>query len=335
MKSTQKISMLIVIALASIALAQHEDAGTTAFPFLTMGYDARSMAMGGAAMAMPNEVYGILSNPAALAYLNRNQIIAGYRQMMMDVWGGPIGLAMVTKHGILTPHLLTLTSGVFDEIDENNIFTGRTAGSNYVALGMSWARLFHDNKVAAGATARGLYHHIGVGAESYSADGLAIDLGVQYRTNNNRLIYGAALKNFGFVRSGYWGEWNEHELPYGIEAGISYVPNHIKNLRIAVDVNKYNGDYMNFEPAFEYTILANTLFLRGGYNFSEIDLEKLLEVFKGERDDTYQKTGINTFSLGLGVAGTMDDVDVKLDAAIQFYSDTYIPGIVVSLIVAF
>jgi hypothetical protein len=335
MKSIHRTGIVIITALIFAAQAQHENAGTTAFPFLTMNYDARSMAMGGAATAMANDVYGVLSNPAALGYVDRNQIIAGYRQMIMDIWGGPLGIALVTPRGVFTPYLLTHTSGALDEINESGIATGRIARSSYAALGLSWARLFYDNKAAAGATVKGLYHHIGVGAESYSADGFAFDLGVQYRTNNNRLIYGASLRNLGFVRSGYWGEWNEHELPYGVEVGVSYVPDHIRNLRLALDVNKFNGDYVNFEPALEFTILENTLFLRGGYSFSSLDFEKLSSVLSGERDEDYQKSGINTLSLGVGVAGTMDDVDVRLDAAIQFYSDTYIPGVSVSLIVGF
>jgi len=335
MKSIYKTGTVIVSLLISLASAQHPDAGTVAFPFLNMNYDARTMAMGGASAAMPNDVYGVLSNPAALAYTTRHQILGGYRQIIMDVWSGPAGIALNTQHGVFTPHLITLTTGDFNIIDESGMSTGQRARSSYTAFGVGWARLFFDKAVAAGATVRGVYHYIGAGSETYSADGFTIDLGVQHRANNNRLIYGATLRNFGFMRSGYWNEWNEHEMPYGVEVGASYVPQHIRNLRVAVDVNKFNGDYINVEPGFEYTILANTLFLRGGYAFSSMDSEKMLEVFKGERDDNYKKSSINTFSVGLGVAGTMDEVDVKLDAAVQFYTDTYTPAVIVSLIVAF
>ncbi|MCL2183233.1 MAG: PorV/PorQ family protein [Chitinispirillia bacterium] len=328
-------SLIIVAALLSAAPAQHNDAGTTAFPFVNINYDARSTAMGGASAAIQNGIYGVLSNPAAAGYTERNQLLAGYRQTIMDIWGGPLGIALVTTHGVVTPYLLMHTSGSFEEIGLDNLPTGHSAKSNYTALGVSFARTVFDNRTAVGAAVKALYHYIGVGSESYSADGFALDLGVQYRTPDNRLTCGAALRNLGFVRSGYWNEWNEYELPYGFEAGVSFVPKHIKNLRIAVDVNKYNGDFMNIEPAFEYTIIAKTLFLRGGYGFSSVDFQEALKVFRGERDDGYQKSGINTFSLGLGVAGEMDNVDLALDAAVQFYSDTYTPGVVVSLVVGF
>lgn len=299
-----------------------------------MGYDARAMAMGGAATAMPNGVYGVLSNPAALGYVNRFQIMGGYRQVVMDVWGGPLGIAWPTEHGVLAPHLISLSSGEFEIIDEFGLETGQRAVSSYTALGVSWARVLRDN-VAIGATAKGVYHYIGAGWESYSADGFAVDCGIQYRAGNGRLIYGASLRNWGLVRSGYTGEWNEYGLPYGFEAGVSYIPRHIRDLRVALDVNKFNGDYANFEPALEYTVIAKTLFLRGGYAVSFMDFEKTLDVFRGERDETYQKSGLNTLSLGIGVESEMDDVEIKLDAAMQFNSDLSGPSVVVSLIVVF
>jgi len=330
----KKRIFIIIIAVASIAQAQHDDAGTVAFPFLTMGYDARAVAMGGAANAMPNGVYGVLSNPASLGYVDRFQIMGGYRQVVLDVWGGPIGIAWPTRYGVFAPHMVSLSSGEFDIIDEFNNETGQRAVSNYTALGVAWARELRDN-LAVGATIKGAYHYIGAGGESYDADGFAVDCGVQYSAGNGRLIYGASLRNWGFVRSGYLGEWNEYELPYGVEAGVSYTPRHIRNLRVALDVNKYNGDYANIEPAFEYTVIAKTLFLRGGYAFSFMDFEKTLGVFRGERDETYQSSGLSTLSLGVGVGGQMDNVDIKIDAAMQFHSDVSGPALIVSMIIVF
>jgi hypothetical protein len=299
-----------------------------------MEYDARAAAMGGAASAMPNGIYGVLSNPAALGYVNRFQIVGGYRQVVMDVWGGPLGIAWPSKYGIIAPHMISLSSGEFNEVDDFGLETGRRAVSSYTALGVSWARVL-SGSVAVGATLKGVYHYIGAGSESYDADGFAADGGVQYRANNGRLTCGASLRNWGFVRSGYLGEWNEYELPYGVEAGVSYIPRHIRNLRLALDINKFNGDYANFEPAFEYTVIAKTLFLRGGYAFSSMDFEKMLGVFRGERDETYQKSALNTLSLGVGVESGMDDVEIKLDAAMQFNSNLSGPSLIVSLIAVF
>jgi hypothetical protein len=189
--------------------------------------------------------------------------------------------------------------------------------------------------LAAGATVKAIYHYIGAGTESYSADGYAADLGVLYSMNGGRLIYGAVLRNLGVIRSGYLDKFNEHPMPSAVEIGVSYVPQYIPPLRAALDVNKTRGDYLNFEPAVEYALLGNALFLRGGYTFSYMDLEKTFEVLSGERDENYQKSNANTLSLGLGISTTMDNKDLRLDAAIQFFTDVSMPAMVISLIVGF
>jgi hypothetical protein len=329
------VSLIVIAVLAAPASPQNADAGTVAFPFLVMGYDARSMAMGGAACAVQNGLYGVLSNPAAVGYAGTTQIMGGYRQVMMDVWGGPIGIAMPTRGGVFAPYLVTLTTGDFNIIDENGILTGERARSSYTALGVGWAKTFGAG-VAVGAALKGAYHHISAGTDSsYSADGFALDLGAQYRQKNDRVTYGVSVRNLGFMRSGYWGEWNEYEMPYGIEAGVAFVPKYIRNLRVALDVNSFNGDYVNFGPAIEYTVIAKTLWVRGGYAFSAMDAEKMLEVFRGERDETYRKSTVNTLSLGVGIAAMVDNTDLKLDAAMQFYTDISSPAVIVSLLVGF
>ncbi|MDR0307783.1 MAG: PorV/PorQ family protein [Chitinispirillales bacterium] len=326
-------ALCIIICLICTSRAQHPDAGTTAFPFLNLGYEARSAAMGGASAAMPNEVYGILSNPASIGYVNKTQIMAGYRQIIMDIRGGPLGVVYPTSKGIFAANLIALTTGEFDIVNENGIATKDRARSSYTTGGVSWAMLLYEN-LSAGITLKAVYHNLEAGAERYSADGFALDCGVQYRLYNGRLIYGAVLRNFGFVRSGYLNEFNDYPFPYGVEAGISYVPRHVSNFRVALDVNKMKGDYLNFEPGFEYTLFSN-VFLRGGYTFSFKDLEKTLEVFRGERDENHRKTNMNTLSLGGGMTAQMDNVDLKLDAAFQFYSDISRPSLILSVTAAF
>jgi len=332
--SALSFPLIIILLSAQPARTQNSDAGTVAFPFLAMSYDARSMAMGGAACAVQNGLYGVLSNPAAAGYVNASQIMGGYRQVMMDVWGYPFGIAVPTGYGVFAPYLVSLTSGDFNVIDENGILTGDRASSSYTALGVGWARTIGSN-IAVGAAVKGAYHHISAGAESYSADGFALDLGAQYRQRNDRIAYGIALRNLGFMRSGYLDGWNEYEMPYGVEAGVAFVPKYIPNLRIALDVNKFNGDYMNVEPAFEYTVVSKIFWVRGGYAFSMMDVEKMLDVFRGERDEAYQKSSVNTLSLGVGVAAVVDNVDLKLDAAMQFYTDISSPAVIVSLLIGF
>jgi len=330
----RRTAIIAVCAAFTYSSAQHPDAGTVAFPFLNMGYEARAVSMAGAAAAMPNDVYGFLANPAAIGFVNRYQVMGGYRQMIMDVWGGPLGIAWPSKFGVFAAGVTTLSVGEFDIIDENGDETGYRAQSSYTSGGVSFAKIVYDG-LSVGGTVKGVYHYLGAGPEKYSADGFAADLGAQYRLMNGRLVYGAVLRNFGVMRSGYLDKFNEYPFPYGVEVGISYVPRYLSSFRIALDVNKIKSDYLNFEPAFEYALLSNTFFLRGGYSFSYMDFEKTLEIFRGERDENYQKSSANTLSLGLGIAASMDNVDIKLDAAVQFYTDVLEPSLIISLLFAF
>ena len=331
----RRTAIIAVCAAFTCSFAQHPDAGTAAFPSLNMGYDARAVSMADAAAAMPNDIYGVLSNPAAIGFVSRSQIMGGYRQMMMDVWGGPLGVSWQSEFGVFAASLTMLSSGAFDIVDEDGGETGARAQSSYTSGGVSFAKIVYDG-LSVGGTVKGIYHYIGAGPdERYYADGYAADLGVQYRLTNGRLVYGAVLRNIGFMRSGYLDKFNEYPFPYGVEVGISHVPQHLPSLRVALDVNKINGDYLNFEPAFEYALLSNMLFLRGGYAFSYMDFEKTLENFRGERDDSYRKSGAATLSLGFGAAASMDNVDVKLDAAVQFYTDVPEPSLIISILFAF
>jgi hypothetical protein len=289
--------------------------------------------MGGASVAMQNDVYGILSNPAAIGYVNRTQIMGGYRQIIMDVWGGPFGVVYPTSKGVFGANLITITTDEFSIIDEEQRLTGGRAKSSFTTGGVSWGMLLY-NDLSVGASIKAVYHNLEAGPERFSADGFAVDCGVQYRLYNGRLIYGAVLRNFGFVRSGYLNDFNDYPFPYGVEAGVSYIPNHVSNLRMALDVNKTKGDYLNFEPGFEYSLFRN-VFLRGGYNFSFRDLENAIEVFRGERDENYQKSNAAALSLGGGMTSNLDNIDLKLDAAFQFYSNLSRPSIILSIIAAF
>ena len=79
---------------AGAAWAQTDQAGTRAFPFLNLDYDARTISMGGVAVAVPNDLYGATSNPAAIGYVSRRQVVLGYRTVIDDVWGSPIAVAL-------------------------------------------------------------------------------------------------------------------------------------------------------------------------------------------------------------------------------------------------
>jgi len=74
------------------------------------------------------------------------------------------------------------------------IALGQNARSDDIAGSITWAKKL-NNFSSAGVTVKGLYNHLGIiGSETSSADGYAVDAGIQYRFMNSRLIYGLVAR---------------------------------------------------------------------------------------------------------------------------------------------
>ncbi len=332
MNSIQKTLALIPLCFL-VAFGQHREAGSSAFSFLSINYDARSVAMGGAASAIQNDLYGILSNPSAIGYAENQQVMVGFRPVMLGVWGGPVAyLRPFDGYGNVALTVIGLTSGELDVINDHGVPTGNVARVDYMAGAVTWAMEVVE-ELAVGVTVKGVYNRIATPGSYYSADGAAIDGGVQYRINNDRFTVGAAFRNLGFMRSGYAPDV-QYPLPFVVEAGISYVPLNLLAVRLALDINKARDDYITFEPGIEISLSEN-VFLRGGYSMSGLDISKQIDVFRGEKDPDYQKSNMSSLAIGAGIITTIEDLELNIDVALQFYRDVSRPAVLLSFISLF
>ena len=100
MKQSALLITFIFVLLFNLAYGDnginsiHPDATKTFFPFLKIGYEARSVAMGGTSAGMPNDIYGIMGNPAALGYVDKMQAMISYKPIVLDIKGGTLAFAM-------------------------------------------------------------------------------------------------------------------------------------------------------------------------------------------------------------------------------------------------
>lgn len=322
----------LVFSLSSSA--QSRDAVTEIFPFLNLNYDARSVAMAGASAAIPNDGYGIFANPAALGFINAPQVIFGYRQVGVGIFGAPVAYARpVPGRGTFACGAVGLTGGVeVTDIghDGSEFEPGLHARSDNYAGNVSWAMKISDD-IAAGATVKGVYHYLSDGIDHWSADGVVFDGGVQYRSFNSRLMYGIVVHNIGLLRSGYLDD-DSYPLPSAVELGISYVPRDLSMLRFSLDLNKKINDYLLFEPGFELEIIERQLLVRGGYVVSWRDLQAFGSNLKGEPDENYFRTNRATLCLGMGVITELIDRTMKIDAGVEFSDALAAPALILSLL---
>jgi hypothetical protein len=327
-----------VLWCAIPAFSQSDLAGTRAFPFLNLDYDSRTIAMGGVSIAMPNDVYGIVSNPAAAGYITKRQAVCGYRSIVDDVWGAPLGFAMPYKnYGVFGIHLVDVSFGSLQEkvenLDGTPLETGVTWKSYAVAGGLTWSKIVWEN-LSLGGSLNGIYHYIGSKNEYYSANAVALQAGMQYRWLDSRVIAGLALNNAGFMVAEYSDQTENLKLPFSVSAGVSYSPEYVPNLRIAVDLQQPADGALVYKLGGELAIYKKYFLVRAGYSFSEPDLEAQLKVLKGESNDSYQKSNWAGLSFGVGFNTTIGVTDVGIDAAVQLLNDMD-PAFGISLMAGF
>lgn len=336
--SIRRKALRIALAAAVIpapALAQHKDAGTEAYDFVNMAYDARSVALAGAGAALPNDVYGIFLNPASLGYLGARQAFVGYRQKPGGIFGAPAAYAFPEKDiGVFGVSLYGLTSGTVDKTDVGPsgeaVFTNLPTRADGYAGGVTWAKKFNP-EWGAGVTVKGIYSYLKDVENYWSSHACALDAGIQCRFLNSRLVYGLAVHNLGFMLSGYEKE-DSYRLPASVALGVSYVPQTVSNLRLIFDMSKRVSDYLNFTPAAEYELIRNQLIARAGYGFSWRDAQAFGDVLKGGSMNGYVKTNLTALCLGLGFLADVARHRISIDAAVEFPDAPVMPSFVLSVL---
>ena len=332
----------VLLCLCALPLhAQHRDAGRTLFGFMNINYDARTVALAGACVALPNDCYSIFSNPGALGYVNTMQAVIGYRPVGTGVYGSPLACALPYKGiGVFGAGVYGLTSGnvAVTDIgpDGGVLFTDGFSRVDNIAGNAVWARKINDF-LSVGASVKGFYSSI-KGFEDrspvrWSSDGFACEIGAQCRFMNSRLIYGFVARNLGFIRSGYEKNDSGYSLPFGVDIGISYVPRYIENLRVILDLSKINNDYLSFKPAAEWELLAKQLVVRGGYSFSWRDLRAFKNTLSGYSDASYFKSSMIGICLGAGFSTEIAGRKMHFDTAAEFLTIPVLPALVVSMLV--
>jgi hypothetical protein len=317
------------------ACAQNSRAGTMPFDFLKLDYDARTVSMGGASVGMPNDLSGAFLNPASCGFMTKQQAYTGYRWIFMDAWAGPVGYARPYKdYGVFGVNAEYVSPGYVDEIDENQNYTGVRWHQSSFTGSIFWSKIVADN-ISVGAGIRGVHDYIGSPLQYTAADAAVVDAGCQYRMLNSRLILGCAVRNAGFMLSGYSSATDTLALPLSLTLGVSYTPVYLPSVRLALDVQKAVDDYLNYKPGIEVAVYEKYLFVRGGFTFSEQDLEAKINEFKGEPATTYIKSNSSGLSLGVGLNAPVNGINTNIDVAYLFRVDDPDPSLLLNVLFEF
>jgi Type IX secretion system protein PorV len=169
--------------------------GTTVAQFLKIGAGARSLGMGGSAVALDGDVYSVYWNPGSLARITSSgEATFTHANWLADV-SYDFAAAALSIEGFGTLALSITSLAVPEDIvrtEDNPEGDGRRWSASDVALGISYGRALTD-RFAIGAT----FKYIREAIWNESAQGVAFDIGTIYTTQFNDMKIGASISNFG------------------------------------------------------------------------------------------------------------------------------------------
>jgi len=334
--------LINILVLFLIIIAGHEaqaqrlsssnisKTGTTVAQFLKIGVSPRAIAMGGAYVAVSDDISAIYTNPAGLA------IAPGYQVMFTHTdWiaGTNYDFGAVSLNfqnmGNLGLMISSFNSGeMLVRTIESPDGTGEKFSTSDFMVGLAYSKSLTTN-FSIGLTGKYIHQQLW----HMSASTFALDVGLLFTTPFWGVTLGASIKNFGstmqlqgqdskfatdpdkrnggnvnIINAEY--EMLQYRLPLSFQVGLSKDLNFSETNRLvfAVDAVTPNDNYESVNAGVEYG-WDRTLFLRAGYRalFQE-DTEEGLTAGFGLN---FRLSGTTKFQIDYAYAdmGRLDKID--------------------------
>jgi opacity protein-like surface antigen len=298
--------------------------GTTGADQLLIPVGARSIASGGAFVAIVDGLESIYYNPAGLALNEKTEAMFSYMNYIADI--NMSYFSVGTSLSDFGSIALSLKSFDFGDIPvTTNEFpdgTGETYSPSFMTLGLTYSKVLTD-RVSIGTN----FKFISESIENTNATGFAIDAGVQYKFND-ALSIGATLNNVG-TNMTYSGQdlrvptsvpdatlgspngtyevvTEAFQIPSYFQLSLAYTSrfDEQNNLALASSFTANNSleDVFNFGLEYSY---SKIFFLRGGYQFLTENNEN----------------SIFGFSMGAGINYDLSDMGISFDYAYRDVKD--------------
>jgi len=322
----KKIILVFLILLLTISAFAGDESrkGTTGADQVLIPVGARGIATGGAFVASLTGLEAIYYNPAGLDVIPRTEAMFSYMNYIADI--NVSYIAVGTSLGDFGSLGLSFKTLDFGDIPvTTNEFpdgTGKNYSPVFLTAGLTYSKVLTD-RIAVGSTFKFISEQIG----NTSANGFAIDIGVQYKFSP-LFSMGASLKNIGTnmsysgqdlrQRTGVPGSnlgsqpatyevvTEPFQIPSYFELSLAYnySINEQNSLMLGSTFTANNSLEDKFHLGLEYGFL-NSFFLRGGYNFLlENNDESIMGFTAG--------AGVNyDFGTGIGISFDYAFRDVK------------------------
>ncbi|MEE9161419.1 MAG: PorV/PorQ family protein [Candidatus Neomarinimicrobiota bacterium] len=266
--------------------------GTTAAQFLKIGPGARAAGMGESFSAVATDVTAIYWNPAGLALMNSNALLASHIDWIAGIDYEFFAAAFQVGNNASVGAFATSLAVPEDEVRTvaQPEGTGERFSAGDVAIGIAYARRISD-RFSVGLVGKFIQERIW----SMSSRSVALDLGTLYHSSWQNLRIGIALSNFGlpmklagranlifadahpFIEGNIEAiraelELERWEIPLNVKTSISsdLISSDALRLSVAVDMVHPNDNSEFFNGGVEL-VLMGLVSLRSGYRGYGLD----------------------------------------------------------------
>lgn len=280
--------LLILIAISNLSYSQDvTKVGTSSAVFLGIDIGARASAMGGAFVAMADDISALYWNPAGISRLKKMQASFMHAKLIADTdfnWGAMV--IPLYRYGSIG---FSVTSLSHDDMKVRTIEkpegTGAYFNAGDLSIGANYAVNLTD-RFSIGFSGRYIRSQI----YNVSSSSFGCDVGTLFITGYRGLRIGAAISNFGpkmrmsgrnlyllvdpasdkygsndrIVSELQTGSFN---LPLAFRAGVAMNVLNTENSKLTASLEAYNpsDNTESVNVGMEY-MLANIASLRLGYN---------------------------------------------------------------------
>ncbi|MBX3101746.1 MAG: PorV/PorQ family protein [Bacteroidetes bacterium] len=159
---------------------------------------ARSSGFHGMDVATTGGIVSVINNPAGLSHTKRTEVVFSHTKWLVgsDININAIGVSqrLGAKGGVLGLNIVSFDIGQIEitTIDQPDGGLGYFSPS-FVNLGLSYAKEMLADRIFVGTTVKLVHESI----TDVSANGVAVDAGVQYHNRDQKFKLGVALRNVG------------------------------------------------------------------------------------------------------------------------------------------
>jgi long-subunit fatty acid transport protein len=262
----KSLALVIIILFWSVkpVLAKVGEAGA-AGTYLRMGAGARALAIGGAHVAISDDVYATYWNPAGLTQLNSFQIGSMYAIMSCDRRYSFLNYAQrLRKSWAVGASWIGFRIDNIEARDAAGKLTGKLKDSEN-SLYFSLARRIIPT-ISLGANLKYLSHQLA----SKSAKGCGFDIGVLFKPKSTNLNLSLGLTLQDIISHLKWDTESKHKDKFPLNIRLGGALKLFKDkLLLACDLEKNESQAMKLHTGAEYWVIKSFA-IRVGYDDKEL-----------------------------------------------------------------